>query len=106
MNLIKNKDNMEQEEKILTNLFQQMGDKSGKSEIPDIKLKDAVFSTVDATALVADIVDLFTFKFIQAQAEVMDNIPESEYGNEKHKLLKYFEKKYAQQSQNIKDTEG
>ena len=80
------------QEKNLTSLFQQLGNKSEKSEAPDLKLKDAVFSTIDATALVADIVDLFTFKFIQAQAEVLDSLPNSEYGNEKHKLFKYLEK--------------
>lgn len=84
------------QEKNLTSLFQQLGNKSEKSEAPDLKLKDAVFSTIDATALVADIVDLFTFKFIQAQAEVLDSLPNSEYGNEKHKLFKYLEKKFKE----------
>ena len=84
------------QEKNLRSLFQQLGSKSEKSEAPDLKLKDAVFSTIDATALVADIVDLFTFKFIQAQAEVLDSLPSSEYGNEKHKLFKYLEKKFKE----------
>ncbi len=84
------------QEKNLTSLFQQLGNKSEKSEAPDLKLKDAVFSTIDATALVADIVDLFTFKFIQAQAEVLDSLPNSEYGNEKQKLFKYLEKKFKE----------
>ena len=84
------------QEKNLTSLFQQLGNKSEKSEAPDLKLKDAVFSTIDATALVADIVDLFTFKFIQAQAEVLDSLPNNEYGNEKQKLFKYLEKKFEE----------
>ncbi len=84
------------QEKNLRSLFQQLGNKSEKSEAPDLKLKDAVFSTIDATALVADIVDLFTFKFIQAQAEVLDSLPNSEYGNEKQKLFKYLEKKFKE----------
>ena len=84
------------QEKNLTSLFQQLGNKSEKSEAPDLKLKDAVFSTIDATALVADIVDLFTFKFVQAQAEVLDSLPNSEYGNEKLKLFKYWEKKFKE----------
>ena len=84
------------QEKNLTSLFQQLGNKSEKSEAPDLKLKDAVFSTIDATALVADIVDLFTFKFIQAQAEVLDSLPNNEYGNEKQKLFKYLEKKFKE----------
>ncbi len=84
------------QEKNLTNLFQQLGNKSEKSEAPDLKLKDAVFSTIDATALVADIVDLFTFKFIQAQAEVIDSLPNSDYSNDKHKLFKYLERKFKE----------
>jgi hypothetical protein len=80
----------------LANLFQQMGDRSEKLEMPDLKLKDAVFSTVDATSLIADIVDLFTFKFLEAQTAVMDNLPNAgDYGNEKQKLFKFFEKKFA-----------
>jgi hypothetical protein len=88
----------------LANLFQQMGDRSEKLEMPDLKLKDAVFSTVDATSLIADIVDLFTFKFLETQTEVIDNLPNAgDYGDEKQKLFKFFEKKFA-----IKDldTEG
>lgn len=84
------------QDKNLTSLFQQLGTKSEESEAPDLKLKDAVFSTIDATALLADIVDLFTFKFIQAQAEVIDSLPNNEYGNEKQKLFNYFERKYKQ----------
>jgi hypothetical protein len=80
----------------LSNLFQQMGDKSEKLEMPDLKLKDAVFSTVDATSLIADIVDLFTFKFLETQTAVMDSLPNAgDYGNEKQKLFKFFEKKFA-----------
>ena len=88
----------------LANLFQQMGDRSEKLEMPDLKLKDAVFSTVDATSLISDIVELFTFKFIETQAAVIDNLPGSgDYGREKNKLLKYFEKKYLEA---IANTEG
>jgi hypothetical protein len=80
----------------LANLFQQMGDRSEKLEMPDLKLKDAVFSTVDATSLVADIVDLFTFKFLETQTEVIDKLPYAgDYGDEKEKLFKFFQKKFA-----------
>ncbi len=87
---------MEKQERNLKNLFQQLGDKSEKIQMPDLKLKDAVFSTVDAATLIADMVDLFTFKFLQTQGEVLDALPESTYGNEKQNLLRYFEKKYAE----------
>lgn len=86
---------MEKQEKNLADLFQKLSDRhSEKLEMPDFKLKDAVFSTIDATGLVADILDLFTVKFIQAQSEVIDSLPGNEYGNEKEKLLRYFEQKY------------
>jgi hypothetical protein len=88
----------------LANLFQQMGDRNEKLEMPDLKLKDAVFSTVDATSLVADIVDLFTFKFLETQTVVIDKLPYAgDYGDDKEKLFKFFQKKFA-----IKDfdTEG
>lgn len=96
---------MENQEKKLANLFQQMGNKQSiKLEMPDFKLKDAVFSTIDATSLIADILDLFTVKFVQAQTEVLDSLPGSDYGiREEEKVFKYFEKKI---SQNAAPTEG
>jgi hypothetical protein len=65
-----------QEDKKLSSLFQQLGDKKMKQEDPDLRLKDAVFSTIDATSLVADIVDLFTFQFFKSQSEMMEAVPE------------------------------
>ncbi len=92
---------MEKQDINLANLFQQLGNQSEKVEIPDFKLKDAVFSTIDATSLVADIVDLFTVKFIQAQAEVVDAVPESEFGfNEKDRVFKHLDKKFKESKQN------
>ncbi len=69
---------MESQEKNLASIFQQLRNKTEKSETPDMRLKDAVFSTIDAAGLVADIVDLFTFKFIQAQSEVLNTLPAQE----------------------------
>ncbi len=95
---------MENQDTNLANLFQQLRRQSEKIEIPDFKLKDAVFSTIDATSLVADIVDLFTVKFIQAQSEIIDTMPESEFSlNEKERLFKVLEKKYMERRF---DTEG
>lgn len=94
---------MENQEKNLASLFQQMGNKSPENDAPDLRLKDAVFSTIDATALVADIVDLFTFKFLKAQAEVVDSLPNSEYGNEKEKLFKYLDKKFQERNNPIEE---
>jgi hypothetical protein len=94
---------MENQEKNLANLFQQMGNKTTHEQTPDLRLKDAVFSTIDATALVADIVDLFTFKFIQAQSEVVDSLPGNEYGNEKDKLFKYLDKKFQESDRQNKE---
>ena len=86
---------MENQELNLKSLFQQMGKQTAKVEMPDLKLKDAVFSTIDAASVIADIVDLFTLQFVKAQAEVVDALPDNDYGiNQKDKLLKYFEKKY------------
>ncbi len=93
---------MENQDTNLANLFQQLRSQSEKTEIPDFKLKDAVFSTIDATSLVADIVDLFTVKFIQAQSEVIDAVPESEYSlDEKERLFKVLEKKYMERGLDI-----
>lgn len=92
---------MESQEKNLASIFQQLRNKSEKSETPDLRLKDAVFSTIDAAGLVADIVDLFTFKFIQAQSEVLNTIPAQdiqpntiqEIHNDKEQILNFLEKK-------------
>jgi hypothetical protein len=95
---------MEHQEKALASLFQQLGKQTVKVDTPDFKLKDAVFSTIDATSVIADIVDLFTLQFVKAQAEVVDAWPGSDYGlNQKDKLLRYFEQKYRQKGL---DTEG
>ena len=95
---------MENQERNLMSLFQQMGKQTAKVEMPDLKLKDAVFSTIDATSLIADIVDLFTLQFVKTQAEMVDALPGNDYGiNQKDKLLKYFEKKYLEKRL---DTEG
>jgi hypothetical protein len=102
---------MENQEKTLASLFQQLGKQTAKVDTPDFKLKDAVFSTIDATSVIADIVDLFTLQFVKAQAEVVDALPGNDYGiNQKQKLLKYFEKKYAEKRlekpSNEENTEG
>ena len=95
---------MENQEKNLAALFQQLGKKTTIVDTPDFRLKDAVFSTIDATSVIADIVDLFTLQFVKAQAEVVDAMPSSDYGfNEKEKLFKFLEKKYKESKEN---TEG
>jgi hypothetical protein len=79
----------------LEGLFQAMSAEHEQREalqMPD-KLKDAVFSTLDATSLIADIVDLFTIKLIQCQSEVIDAVPDSTYGSastEKQQLFDYI----------------
>ena len=78
----------------LSSIFQQFG-KEEKLAMPD-NLKDAVFSTLDAASLLADIVDLFTVKFIQSQAELLDTIPDSEYGNEQQMLYDYYVRKFEE----------
>ena len=95
---------MENQEKTLASLFQQLGRQTTTVDTPDFKLKDAVFSTIDATSVIADIVDLFTLQFVKTQAEMVDALPGKDYGiNQKDKLLKYFEQKYRQKGLN---TEG
>ncbi|MEO0043726.1 MAG: hypothetical protein RL329_3174 [Bacteroidota bacterium] len=79
----------------LEGLFQAMSAEHEQREsftMPD-KLKDAVFSTLDATSLLADIVDLFTVKLIQCQSELIDAVPDSTYGSdtaEKNHLFDYI----------------
>lgn len=88
---------MENQEKNLASLFQQLGKQTAKVDTPDFKLKDAVFSTIDATSVIADIVDLFTLQFVKTQAEMVDALPGNDYGyNQKDKLLRYFEQKYRE----------
>ncbi len=95
---------MENQEKNLAALFQQLGKKTTIVDTPDFRLKDAVFSTIDATSVIADIVDLFTLQFVKAQSEVVDAFSESDYGiDEKEKLFHYLQKKHAEKRF---DTEG
>jgi hypothetical protein len=88
-----------QEDRKLSALFQQLGDKKMKQENPDLRLKDAVFSTIDATSLVADIVDLFTFQFFKSQSEIMEAIPEKKedlkeaYNGDKAAFFAFLNKK-------------
>ena len=94
---------MENQEKKLTALFQQLGKKT-TVDTPDFRLKDAVFSTIDATSIIADVVDLFTLQFVKAQAEVVDSFVEDDNEvTEKQRLLAYFEKKKREMRF---DTEG
>jgi predicted aldo/keto reductase-like oxidoreductase len=90
-------------EKNLSQLFRQLGNQQTATPDlrPDTQLKNAVFSTIDATSVIADIVDLFTVKFIQSQAEVVDALPGNDYGmNEKEKLFKFLEKKFKEEQNN------
>jgi hypothetical protein len=85
---------MENQEKKLASLFQQLGKQKSIVDTPDFRLKDAVFSTIDATSVIADIVDLFTLQFVRAQAEVVDALPTNDYGfDEKERVFNYLEKK-------------
>jgi hypothetical protein len=85
---------MENQEKKLAALFQQLGTQKTIVDTPDFRLKDAVFSTIDATSVIADIVDLFTLQFVRAQAEVVDALPSNDYGfDEKERVFNYLEKK-------------
>ena len=86
---------MEQQEKNLQSLFRKLGEKKEPVEISaDPRIKNEVFTTIDATSLIADVLDLFTTKFLDAQAEIINAVPGSNYGNDKQNLLRYFEKKY------------
>ena len=97
---------MEKQEKKLQSLFRQLGEHKEKTEtVADTKLKEEVFTTIDATSLIADVLDLFTSKFLEAQAEIINAVPGSNYGNDKQKLMRYLEQKYqnAKNNQEMKD---
>ena len=83
---------MENKEKNLLNLFKQLGKESEKLETPDLTIKNAVFSTIDSASVAADMLDLFTFKFLQAQSEVISSLPEpeNEYDADKKKFFTAF----------------
>ncbi|MDZ7876511.1 MAG: hypothetical protein U5L45_02525 [Saprospiraceae bacterium] len=88
---------MENQEKKLVALFQQLGKQKSIVDTPDFRLKDAVFSTIDATSVIADIVNLFTLQFVRAQAEVVDALPTNDYGfDKKERLFNYLEKKMSE----------
>lgn len=90
---------MEKQENALFKLFKQLGEKTEKGHTPDLRLKDAVFSTVDATRLVADILELFTVQFAQTQAEVVDSLPiAGDYGDDKTALMRILEKKFSERN--------
>jgi phosphoribosylaminoimidazole carboxylase (NCAIR synthetase) len=90
----------------LAHLFKEWGNRTEKIDLPDLKLKDAVFSTIDATSLVADIVDLFTVKFVQAQAEVLDAVPENEFGaRQDERVFQFLQKKFNEKNL-LKDIEN
>ncbi len=67
-------------EKRLSSLFKQLGQKREEKLPYEPRIKAAVFSTIDTTALVADIIDLFTFKFLDTHATMLDALPENTYG--------------------------
>jgi hypothetical protein len=81
----------------LTGLFEAMRDRSEEQFVMPQNLKDAVFSTLDTTSVFADIIDLFTVKFIQAQTELLDAIPNSPYVKEEDNLFDYFQKNFNNQ---------
>jgi hypothetical protein len=79
----------------LANLFQQMSERKEETTETPERIKEAVFSSVNAASIVGDIVDLFTVKFFQSHAEIVNAAPQSEFGNEKEKLFNYLQQKFA-----------
>lgn len=77
----------------LEHAFRQM---VPSQEVPT-DLKKEVFSTIDAVSLVADILDLFTLKFMQTESVLWENIQETEYWNEEQKLFEYYQGKFEEQ---------
>lgn len=67
-------------DKRLSQLFKQLGQKSEAIQPTEPRLKQDVFNTIDTTALIADIIDLFTFKFLETHATMLDAFPENTYG--------------------------
>lgn len=57
----------------LTKVFQQYTN----TDVPE-DLEDEIFSTLDTIELVAGFMDLFTIKFAQTEAELIDGISENE----------------------------
>ncbi|GEM_PF-1436007 len=67
-------------DKRLSSLFKQLGQKREEIQPAESRMKQDVFNTIDTTALVADIIDLFTFKFLETHATMLDSFPENTYG--------------------------
>lgn len=49
---------------------------------PPKEVKDEVFKTLDSMQLMADILDLFTFKFIETEVSMIENIVREENTNQ------------------------
>lgn len=62
----------------LTNVFQEYTNK----EVPK-ELKKEVFSTLASIELAANVLDLFTVKFIRSEAEFLSEIVDQDKRNEK-----------------------
>jgi hypothetical protein len=62
----------------------------------DMDIKNAVFSTIDSAETFADIFELFTLKFFESHAEIMNTIPDSQFTVDENTLFEYFEKKRNQ----------
>ncbi len=75
----------------LQDFFRQM---EPKEDAPT-DLKKQVFSTVESVSVLADIIDLFTSKWMQSESELWNTILEHEYWNEEEKLFEYYQQKYT-----------
>lgn len=60
-------------EKVRSNLENQF-QKLIPGEAPPDDLKEEVFNTLNSINLLADILDLFTLKFTQTEADFLDNL--------------------------------
>ena len=80
-------------DKRLSSLFKQLGQKREQVLPAEPLLKKDVFNTIDTTALIADIIDLFTFKFLESHATMIDAFPENTYGGKEKQAdsaFKYY----------------
>ena len=59
-------------------------------------LKNEVFSTIDVVGVIAEVIELFTLKMAQTQADVWDSVQEVDYWNEDAKLFEYLAKRSRQ----------
>lgn len=72
-----NKESVDKKQNIQLHLEELFQASEEEKEAPEV-LKEEVFSTLDTLQLAADIIDLFTVKFVESNIKVLTRMDEGE----------------------------